>query len=73
MLAKIGDEVRDTMITTADRLRAEGRAEGLLLRLLTARFGGLSSSVVERVERAAVVDIESWGERILTAATLAEV
>ncbi len=54
----------------------EGRKEGeraLLLRLLRARFGELPADVVARVEGAEVGTIERWGERVLSAKTLAEV
>jgi len=56
--------------------RDEGRKEGeraLLLRQMRARFGELPAAAVARVEGAEVAQIEQWGERVLTAATLAEV
>ncbi len=54
----------------------QGRKEGeraLLLRLLRARFGELPADVVARVEGAEVGTIEQWGERVLSAKSLAEV
>jgi len=59
-----------------DEGRREGRREGertLLLRLLRARFGELPAPVVTRVESAETSLLERWGERVLTAQTLAEV
>jgi hypothetical protein len=55
--------------------RDEGRKEGeraLLLRLLRARFGELPATAVARVEAAEVAALERWGERVLSAQTLAE-
>jgi hypothetical protein len=54
----------------------EARKEGertLLLRLLRARFGELPAAAVARIEAGEVADIERWGERVLTARTLADV
>jgi hypothetical protein len=56
--------------------RAEGRAEGarsMLLRLLRARFGELPASVVARVESSEASVLERWGDRVLSAKTLADV
>jgi hypothetical protein len=56
--------------------REQGRAEGeraLLLRLLRARFGDLPPAALARVEGADIALLEQWGERVLTARTLAEV
>jgi hypothetical protein len=56
--------------------RKEGRKEGelnLLLRLLRARFGELPEAAVTRIEAAEIAQLEQWGERVLSAKTLAEV
>jgi hypothetical protein len=58
------------------KLHSEGCKAGecsLLLRLLRTRFGELPAAVVARVEAAELTDLERWGERILSARTLAEV
>jgi hypothetical protein len=55
---------------------ADGRAEGeakLLLKLLGVRFGPLSDVTRARVQAATVEQLETWGERILSAATLDDV
>jgi hypothetical protein len=52
--------------------RAEGRAE-MLLRLLQKRFGAVPAATRKRVLAAAIADLDRWAERILDAATLAEV
>jgi len=56
--------------------RQEGRKEGelnLLLRQLRARFGELPAATVARIEAADTAEIEQWGERVLSAMTLADV
>jgi hypothetical protein len=41
--------------------------------MLRSRFGELSASIVGRVESAEVAVVEQWGDRVLSAASLAEV
>jgi hypothetical protein len=56
--------------------REEGREEGeriLLLRQLRKRFGELPAIAIARVESAEVALLEQWGDRVLSATTLAEV
>lgn len=56
--------------------RAEGLAEGkadLVLKLLGIRFGALPSPVIARVRSASAEQLDTWAERVLTAATLDEV
>lgn len=66
-------------MTTADMLRAEGRSEGLkaqrtvLLKQLGQRFGTVPEDAVVRVNAAGPAELEAWFDRVLTAATLAEV
>ena len=82
------EEQRQNMATIAEQLiekgkrkgieegRKEGRKEGqrnTLLRLLEHRFGPLPAEARERIERAQRVELERWLDRILSAATLAEV
>jgi hypothetical protein len=49
--------------------RAEGRAD-LVLRLLTARYGTLSSELRARIVAASIDELDAIGERLLTAPTL---
>lgn len=67
----------------ARRYVAEGREQGvargvlqgrvaLLSRLLAVRFGGLDAQVVARLEQASIAELDSIGERLLGARTLAE-
>ena len=55
---------------------ARGRVEGerkVLRRQLVRRFGELSAEVEARLAAASDVEIETWADRILDAATLEEV
>ena len=63
-------------MSTAEKLRREGRAEGsarLLVRLLTKRFGPLPTETAARIHSATIAELDRWGERLLDARTLAEV
>jgi len=56
--------------------RLEGRQEGevlLLRRLLIRRFGPLPPWAEERLAQASAEQVETWGDRVLEAATLTEV
>jgi predicted transposase/invertase (TIGR01784 family) len=58
------------------KVHKEGVKQGqvaLLLRLLTVRFGPPSPAVVERLERATEKELSDWGERLLTATSIAAV
>lgn len=55
--------------------RAEGKAEArveLLLRLITRRFGMPTDTTTTRVRSASPADLDRWTDRILDAATLAD-
>lgn len=67
-------------MTTAERLRAEGRVEGrvegearALLTLLAAKFGTLPAAVVDRVRSADTDELDAWMPRVLTATTLNDI
>ena len=54
---EVGKDVEEAIVTTADRLRAEGRSKGrsemqqeMLLKLLSKRFGALPEDAVARVK-----------------------
>jgi predicted transposase YdaD len=82
---EIGPEAKDTIVTVAQRYieqgiqqgRQEGRQEGfqeLLLRLLRRRFGDqVDTRIEQRIASASADQIETWSDRVLSAATLAEV
>ncbi len=56
--------------------RKEGRKQGeatLLLRLLERKFGTLDQRVRRKIRRTDAKTLLEWGERLLTARSLAEV
>jgi len=56
--------------------KAEGKAEGraaTILRMLQIRFGTLGSWVEQRVQNGSAQDFDAWTDRILGAASVAEV
>ena len=63
-------------MTAGQELIEQGREQGIqqmLLRQVRRRFGAEADSHVEqRIATASVEQIETWSERVLTAATLAE-
>jgi predicted transposase YdaD len=73
-------EVREDAMTAGEKLRQEGRQEGrlegqrrTLLRLLRAKFGPLSAEAEARVAAADEAMLDTWADRVLTAARLADV
>jgi predicted transposase/invertase (TIGR01784 family) len=82
--AELGPEAEEIFMTTADRLReqgrqlgvAEGRTEGIartLTRQLTLKFGPLSAAALARIQAAAPEELERWTDRVLTAGSLEDV
>ncbi|HEX2674998.1 MAG TPA: Rpn family recombination-promoting nuclease/putative transposase [Polyangiales bacterium] len=84
--ARVGRHTTDTMITTAEKLRAEGRSQGreegreegrtqgraeVILKLLALKFGSLPASAERRVRRASLEELDAIAERVLFAKTLA--
>jgi predicted transposase/invertase (TIGR01784 family) len=84
--AAVGDPAdKDAIMSTADKLRAEGRVEGhaegrvegraegrieTLLRQMTRRFGPLPATTVAHVRAGTPAELDAWTDRILTAPTL---
>ena len=88
LFAATGAEIREEIVSTADMLREEGRLKGwlegrtegrtegqrsMLLKLLAIRFGDLPEAALRRVQEADTLHLDSWAERVLTAASLPEV
>lgn len=80
LAARLGPKAEEAYVTTAEMLRAEGRAEGeargradLLLEQLTARFGPLAEDVPEIVRAGTASQVQTWATQVLTASTLDEV
>ena len=75
-------------MSTADRLIAKGRSEGLtqgrtegltqgraemLLRLLAARFDDVPAELRARVQNGSSEDLDRWADRVFRAQSLADV
>ncbi len=80
LVPALGPKVEEAVMTIAQQLieqgRQEGRQEGqrgTLLRLLTSRFGALPSNMRARVEAANADELDRWTDRVLVAASLADV
>jgi hypothetical protein len=71
VFTRIGPEAQEAYMTTADMLRAEGRAETLILQL-TAKFGPLPQAALDRLRTATTEQLEAWTTRVLTADTIDE-
>jgi predicted transposase YdaD len=80
----VGQEAERTMLTIADKLRAEGREDGqrqgliegqrkLVLQLLARRFGVLPPEIEQRVAKAEMSELQDWAMRLLDARSLDEV
>ncbi len=75
--------LEESVMSTAERLRREGRAEGhaeghaqgraeMLLRLIERRFGSLTPDVTARVRAARDDQLERWADALFTAPSLTE-
>ena len=77
---EIGPEAKEAIVTAGQQLieqgRREGRREGecaLLLRQLRRRFGdAVNADLEQRIATASIEQIDTWAERVLSAATLTE-
>jgi hypothetical protein len=72
----IGATAMKKFQSTYDRITAESRADGkatLLRKLLQRRFGAIPKAMATRIAKASSADIDRWAERVLDAATLADV
>lgn len=80
-LTAIEGERHMQYVTSFERLaREEGMQQGvqqgrlgLLIHLLTHRFGPLPNEITQRLEHATAEEIETWADRILDADSLAQV
>lgn len=77
LVTTLGPEAEEAYVTTAEMLRAEGRAEGVargragaLVQLLILKFGPLPQAVLDTVYAASTEQLETWTARVLTADTL---
>jgi hypothetical protein len=75
-----GPEAKEVVMSTAQQLIEQGIEQGqvlavrrMLKRQLGARFGTLPASVLARIEKASVDEIDAWGLRILEAKEMEDV
>jgi flagellar biosynthesis/type III secretory pathway protein FliH len=88
LIAAVGDEDKEEIMTAADQLIERGREQGLkqgleqgveqgrrevLLDQLRERFGALPSAVVARVTAAGLGELRAWSKGVLTAPGLDDV
>jgi predicted transposase/invertase (TIGR01784 family) len=80
LLRALPDKVKEDIVTAADQLRAEGRAEGevktlrrVLLRLLREKFTTLPVEAEQRIAAANADELDAWTTRVLKASSLNEV
>jgi hypothetical protein len=76
LAASLGPDAEEAYLTTADMLRAEGRAETLmetLAKALTVKFGPLADSVTTTLRGATSDQLQAWIIRAMTAETLDQV
>lgn len=74
--APVREDVMDLVEHFAQQKKEEGRVEGrrgLLVKLLTLKFGPPSAEVEARIAAASLEETDRWAERILTAAAIEEV
>lgn len=84
---EVSHEIAEDAVTLGERLIEQGMQKGLqqglrvgeqqgrrdmLLRLLRVRFGELPEATVARVNAAEMTQLDLWAERVITAASLAE-
>lgn len=80
LVQTLPERVKEDVVTAADQLRAQGRAEGelkgmrrVLLRQLHARFQSVSAEIESRIASASEADLEAWTDRVLSAGTIEDV
>ncbi|WP_330179192.1 Rpn family recombination-promoting nuclease/putative transposase [Nocardia sp. NBC_01503] len=72
VIDRLGPHAKEVIVTTAQRLRAEGRAE-TVLELLALKFGPLPAETAATVRAADAAQLRSWTASVLTATSLDEV
>ncbi|MFE7720745.1 hypothetical protein ACFU44_17075 [Nocardia rhizosphaerihabitans] len=83
VIEQLGQRAREAIVTTADRLRAEGEARGealgralgraeILVVQLVEKFGDVPADAVARVFAADLDQLREWTRRVLSADTLDE-
>jgi predicted transposase/invertase (TIGR01784 family) len=73
LLAAVGEEGKEEIMTAADQLMERGRTQGrreMLLDQLRERFGALPDAVAAQVSAAGMTELQAWSKRVLRASTL---
>lgn len=77
---RLGPDAKEVIMSTAERLRAEGEARGevrgraeTVLELLALKFGSLPEDVAAVVRAGSAEQLRGWAARMLEAASLDEV
>lgn len=73
LMQRLGPGAEEAYMTTAQRLRDEGRVEAsvsALLHFVRARFGPPSEAVERRIRGASIDELEVWLQRVATAETV---
>lgn len=84
LVDQLGPPAKEAIVTTAERLRAEGEARGraegeargraeALIEQLTVKFGPLPTHIIETVNAGTPEQVRTWAARILTATTRDEI
>jgi hypothetical protein len=80
LLAAVGEEGKEEIMTAADQLMERGREQGreqgqreIVLAQLRGRFGALPDAVVARVTAAGMAELRVWSMSLLTAPALDDV
>jgi predicted transposase/invertase (TIGR01784 family) len=76
LLAAVGEEGKEEIMTAADQLIERGREQGqreMLLEMLRGRFGTLPDAVAARVAAASMAELHAWSRSLLTAPALEQV
>lgn len=80
LIEQLGPRAKEAIMTTAERLRAEGYAEGraegraeVLIDLLTAKFGTVPDTTIRMIHAATPDSVDTWLQRLITAPTLDQV
>ncbi|MCX0272402.1 Rpn family recombination-promoting nuclease/putative transposase [Nocardia zapadnayensis] len=72
LIEQLGPRAKEAIVTTAERLRAEGRA-ATLIELLTVKFGSVPETTIRTIRAAAPDSVDIWLHRLITAGTLDQV
>ena len=76
LVGVVGKESEEEVMNVAEWLEQKGRREGVrktLLKLLRTRFGEVPDGTVARIQSADDQELDTWIDRVITAATLDDV